>query len=68
MTTLLSRYTVYFTVFMLVLYDMVCELRGWTTLSAAIRQIDNDIAGLLRWLLLGLWFHWFVGLWPTPRI
>lgn len=65
-TTPLTRYLVTVVTFVAVLYDLVCMRLGWTTISTFIRDTDFQLGGLLRWLILGLWFHWFVGTWGTP--
>ena len=47
-------------------YDIVCALLGWPTISAVVRQIDNELGCLLRWTILALWCHWFVS-WGWPK-
>ena len=59
-----TRYVVSIVLAVCIIYDVLCVTFGWTTISRVVRDTDIEVDGLLRWLLLGLWFHWFVGLWP----
>ena len=52
----------------LALYELLARVEGWQSISSGVRQVDDDVNGLLRWVLLGLWMHFFVGLWPTTRL
>jgi uncharacterized membrane protein YuzA (DUF378 family) len=46
-------------------YDIVAALMGWSTISAQVRVVDANTSGLFRWMLVGLWLHFFVqNHWP----
>jgi uncharacterized membrane protein YuzA (DUF378 family) len=60
-----SRIVIWVAVVAFVLYDIVAALLGWSTISAQVRVCDTQTSGLFRWLLLGLWLHFFVmARWP----
>ena len=61
----LSRIIVWSATIALVVYDIIAALLGWSTISAQVRVVDTETSGLFRWLMLGLWFHFFVATsWP----
>jgi hypothetical protein len=61
----ISRVVIWTVTIALVIYDIVAALAGWSTISAQVRVVDQQTSGLFRWLLLGLWMHFFVmASWP----
>lgn len=58
-----SRIIVWCILMGLIAYDIPMAYFGRPTISAAIRQIDGEMNGLLRWGMLALWLHWFVKAW-----
>ena len=61
-----SRGIVWAVLLGLIAYDVPCAYLGYTTISEAVRQIDRDVNGLIRWGLLALWCHWFIATWFVP--
>jgi hypothetical protein len=59
-----SRIIIWVVTCSLVVYDIVAACLGWSTISAQIRVVDSETSGLFRWLLLGLWAHFFLLTWP----
>jgi hypothetical protein len=51
----------------LIIYDVICVVLDWPTISSQMRIVDEATGHLFRWMWLALWFHWFVGNWPVPR-
>ena len=39
--------------------DAMADRFGWCSLSECVRQLDRAMGGWLRWILLGLWLHFF---------
>jgi len=62
---MVSRVIVWCVVIGLILYDIPVAYFGKTTISEAVRQIDIEVNGLLRWTILALWLHWFIRTWPN---
>lgn len=60
-----SRIIVWVLLLGVIAYDIPCALLRQTTISEAVRQIDEELNGLIRWGLLALWMHWFVRTWHT---
>jgi hypothetical protein len=60
-----SRIIVWCVIVALILYDIPTAYYGRITISEAVRQVDLEVNGLLRWTMLGLWLHWFVKTWYT---
>jgi hypothetical protein len=44
----------------LVAYDFWCAFKGWPTISATLRQMNQETNWLVGWLLAGLWLHVFL--------
>jgi len=60
-----SRVVIWIAIGVLVGWDCLAAALGWSTISAQIRVVDSESSGLVRWLLLGLWLHFFVmASWP----
>ncbi len=60
-----SRIIIWTATLGIVAWDVVAALLGWSTISAQIRVVDHESSGLFRWLLLGLWAHFFImDTWP----
>jgi hypothetical protein len=60
-----SRIIVWALIVGLILYDIPTAIFGNTTISEAIREVDKEVNGLVRWSILALWMHWFVRTWYT---
>jgi hypothetical protein len=58
-----SRIIVWCVLIGLIAYDIPTAYLGRTTISEAIRQVDWEVNGLLRWSMLALWLHWFIKTW-----
>jgi hypothetical protein len=54
-----SRIIVWCTLIGVIAYDIPTAYFGRTTISEAIRQVDAEVNGLLRWGMLALWLHFF---------
>jgi hypothetical protein len=55
-----SRIIVWAVTATLIIYDVIASLLRWPTISSQVRVIDHETTGLYRWILVGLWLHFFV--------
>lgn len=62
---MLSRVIVWVVIVGVIAYDIPAALWHWGTISEAVRIVDKQMNGLVRWGLLALWAHWFVPFWYT---
>ncbi len=46
-----------------IIYDLCCMIRGWPTISAVVRVMDEQSGGIIKWFWLALWLHWFGPRW-----
>lgn len=58
-----SRIIVWCILLAVIAYDIPTALAERTTISEAIRQIDYETNGLIRWSWLALWCHFFIRTW-----
>lgn len=64
----LSRLVIWVAVLSLVGYDILAAVFKISTISEQIRVVDRESNGLFRWLMVGLWLHFFIGAaWPKGR-
>jgi hypothetical protein len=62
---MMSRVIVWCLLIGIISYDIPTAMLGNTTISEAVRQVDRDTNGLIRWGWLALWAHFFIKTWYT---